>query len=278
VGIFTVLAVLVTVAVAGMTISENRQPPVPLEVVIDMPPPPPESVVDQAIVSAPQPVADVGTSSAPDQKLAESRETEAESMVVGGSSPEAQDRGAQRPANSPGENVQQIDTAAGSESLDDMPSVPYSMPESTDVRTEDSEEVAASVVEAADGATEGPTASNETIGAEAEAADEPPSQVDSDSLAATVVEPSIEERQPSVTSTFDAPASLFDAVVVSRRSNLRSEPGPDSPVLAKLNPGDRVFRLDDKPVEGYYRVSADGIVGWIWWLNVSDGPGGNVEG
>jgi hypothetical protein len=274
VGIFTVLAVLVTVAVAGMTISENRRPLPPLVVVSDIPPPAPESVVEQTTVSAPQPAADGGAPGAPDQKFAEARETEAESVVEGGSSPKARDRDAQGPADPRAEDVQEIDTAAGIESLDDMPLPPNPIPENVVVRTKGGQEVAESVVEAA----EGPTASNETIGAEVEAAAEPPSRVDSDSLAATVVEPSIEERQPLVTSTFDAPASLFDAVVISRRSNLRSEPGPDSLVLAKLNPGERVFRLDDKPVEGYYRVSADGIVGWIWWLNVSDGPGGNVEG
>jgi hypothetical protein len=277
VGIFTVLAVLVTVAVAGMTISENRQPPPLLEVVIDMPPPPPESVAEQTVVSAPQPEADGGAPGAPDQEIAEAREIEAESVVEGGSSPEARDREAQGPADPPAEDVPEIDTAAGSESLDDMPP-PNFMPGSVDARTEDPEEVAASRAEAADGATDGTIASNETIDAEVGAADEQPSRVGADSLAATAVEPSTEERQPPVTSTFDAPASLFDAVIISRRSNLRSEPGPDSPVLAKLNPGERVFRLDDKPVEGYYRVSSGGIVGWIWWLNVSDGPGGNVEG
>jgi len=277
VGIFTVLAVLVTVAVAGMTISENRQPLPPLEVVIDMPPPAPESVAEQMAVSAPQPEADGGAPGAPNQEIAEPLEIEAESMVEGESSPEARDREAQGPADPPAEYVPEIDTAAGSESLDDMPP-PNAMPGSVDARTEDPEEVAASVAEAADGATDGTIASNETIDAEVEAADEQPSRLGADSLAATVVEPWIEQRQPSVTSTFDAPASLFDAVIISRRSNLRSEPGPDSPVLAKLNPGERVFRLEDKPVEGYYRVSSGGIVGWIWWLNVSDGPGGNVEG
>jgi len=281
VGIFTVLAVLVTVAVAGMTISENRQPLPPLEVVIDMPPPAPDSVVEQATAPAPElapePAVGGGAPSAPDQRFAEAGETEAEPVVVGGSSPEAEGGDTQMLPDPPAAVVQEIDTAAGSGSFDATPP-PNSMPESIDVRTEASEEVAASVVEAADGEADGPIASNETIGAEVEASDEPPSRVDPDSLAVAVVEPSIEERQPSITSTFDAPASLFDAVVISRRSNLRSEPGPDSAVLAKLKPGERVFRLDDKPVLGYYRVSSDGIVGWIWWLNVSDGPGGNVEG
>ena len=277
VGIFTVLAVLVTVAVAGVTISANRQPNPPLEVVIDVPPPAPESIVEQTTELAPEPAAAAGAPSATDQRFGGALGTAAELAGEGGSSVQAEGGDARMVPNPPATDVQEIDTAAGSFSLD-TPPPPNSMPESIDARTEDPEEVAAPVVEAAERAADATIASKETIDAEVEAADEPPSRVDSNSLAAAPVEPSIKERPPSVTSTFDAPASLFDAVVVNRRSNLRSEPGPDSPVLAKLKPGERVFRLDEKPVEGYYRVSADGVVGWIWWLNVSDGPGGNVEG
>ena len=75
-----------------------------------------------------------------------------------------------------------------------------------------------------------------------------------------------------------APPPPVDAVVVSRRSNLRAAPGTEAEVLARLEPGERALRLDDKPVLGYYRVSYGGRIGWIWWLNVRDGPGGNVPG
>ncbi len=351
VGIFAVLAVLVTVAVAGVTISENRQLNPPLEVVIDMPPPatqlsatqlsatqlsttqPPatQPVVEQAAGPAPEPEAepdaDGGAPSAADQQFAEALGTAAELAGEGESSPQVEGGDAQRLPDPPATDVQEpatglqefatdvqeIDTAAGSagsagsERVDDMPPQDP-IPESVDVRTETPEAVAAPPVDA----SSGPIASNETTDAEVESAgvettgveptgveptnvetrDEPPSRVVSNSLAATIVEPPMEERPPLIASTFDGPepaydapessydvlAPLSDAVVISRRSNLRSEPGPDSPVLAKLNPGQRVFRLDDKPVLGYYRVSSEGVVGWIWWLNVSDGPGGNVAG
>lgn len=214
VGVFAVLAILVTVAVVGAMFAGTRQQRPPLEVVVDMPPPAPEPVAEQTPEPAPESVADGETPIAPDQMLAESRED------------------APRPPDPSAENVQEIDTAAGSDTVDEAPP-PSPVAETVDAGTEDREIAAA---------------------------------------------PAMEEPRPSVRSTFDYPTPLFDAVVISRRSNLRSEPGPDSPVLAKLDPGERVYRLDDKPVLGYYRVSAEGVVGWIWWLNVSDGPGGNVEG
>jgi uncharacterized protein YgiM (DUF1202 family) len=259
VGIYTVLAVLVAVAVAGVSISESRRPLPPLEVVIDMPPL--------------APAVGGGAPGTADHKVAEARPTEAQSAGEGESYPEAEGGDAPRLADAPAEDVQEIETAAGSDGFDATPP-PNPIPPRVDARTEDREGVAAPPAETPNG----PIASNETIGADVETADDPPSPVEFNSLVATVIEPAMEERQPSIASTYDAPTPLFDAVVISRRSNLRSEPGPDSPVLAKLNPGERVFRLDDKPVLGYYRVSSEGVVGWIWWLNVRDGPGGNFEG
>ena len=296
VGIFTVLAVLVAVAVAGVSISENRRPLPPLEVVIDMPPPAPEPVAartpELAPELAPEPAPELagepavgdGAPSAPDPRVVAARATEAESAGEGESHPEPEGGDGPRLADAPAEdvqepeNVQEIETAAGSDDFDATPP-PDPIAPRVDSRTEDREGGAAPPVET----PSGPTASNETVGADVETADGPAAGIDLNSLVATFVEPAMEERQPSMASTYvaptdDTPAPLGDAVVISRRSNLRSEPGPDSMVLAKLNPGERVFRLDDKPVLGYYRVASEGVVGWIWWLNVSDGPGGNIEG
>jgi hypothetical protein len=179
------------------------------------------------------------------------------------------------------EDVPEIDTAAGSDDFDATPQ-PNPIPEKADVRTEGPEQTAPPAIEVPDKVPDGGGASNEAVGDAAETAAETaadtPSRDDLNSLAVTVVEPATEENRPPVTSTYDGPTPLFGAVVISRRSNLRSEPGPDSPVIAKLNPGERVFRLDDKPVFGYYRVSSGGVVGWVWWLNVRDGPGGNIQG
>lgn len=57
-------------------------------------------------------------------------------------------------------------------------------------------------------------------------------------------------------------------VVVLRRSNLRSQPGPQGRVLAKVNPGDRMMRTTTMPIEGYYRVDHSAGTGWIWYKNL----------
>ena len=63
-------------------------------------------------------------------------------------------------------------------------------------------------------------------------------------------------------------------IVVLRRSNLRSQPGPQGRVLAKVNPGDRMMRTTTMPIDGYYRVDHSAGTGWIWYKNVqpSDAP------
>jgi hypothetical protein len=244
-GIFAVLAVLVAVAVAGALIAENRRSYPPLEVVIDMPPPTPERAPEAVAAATPEPEVDGGAPSAPAEHAAD--------------------------------DVQEIDTAAGNGGGDETPS-PNPIAGKVDSATEDRETGVAPPVEVSDEASNEPAGPDETTATNVEAAAEPGPPGDLDRLATTAVEPPIEERQPAATSSFfDAPGPLFDAVVIIRRSNLRSEPGTDSPVLAKLEPGERVFRLDDKPVLGYYRVSSQGVVGWIWWLNVRDGPGGNID-
>lgn len=273
VAVYVVLAVLVAVAVAGVTMSGNRQPLPPLEVVIDMPPPATKPAVDHALGPAPEPEDHVPN--APDRRLAEVPETDVELASKDDLPSAAEGGGLHGLSDPPATDVQEIETAAGSESIDDMPPPPGPIEESVNGRKEDAE--AAGAIQAGAASNE-PVAANETMDAEFETTEPPPSEDLANGSPATELEPAIEGRQLPVESTLDAPDPFFEVVVISRRSNLRSQPEVDSPVLAKLNPGDQVFRMDDTPVEGYYRVSSQGIVGWIWWLNVSDGPGGNVDG
>jgi hypothetical protein len=250
-GIFAVLAVLVTVAVAGALIAGNHRSDPPLEVVVDMPPPAAKSAPESVAAATPEPEVDGGAPSTP--------------------------------AESAADDVPEIDTAAGNGGGDEA-TPPNPIAENGGIAPEDRETATPPPVAVSDGAPneavgpDEPAGPDKATGADAEAAAEPGLPGGPDRLATTAVEPPIEERRPAATSSFlDAPGTLFDAVVIIRRSNLRSEPGTDSPVLAKLDPGERVFRLDDKPVQGYYRVSSQGVVGWVWWLNVRDGPGGNID-
>jgi hypothetical protein len=250
-GIFAVLAVLVTVAVAGALIAGNHRSDPPLEVVVDMPPPAAKSAPESVAEATPEPEVDGGAPNTP--------------------------------AESAADDVPEIDTAAGNGGGDEA-TPPNPIAENGGIAPEDRETATPPPVAVSDGAPneavgpDEPAGPDKATGADAEAAAEPGLPGGPDRLATTAVEPPIEERRPAATSSFfDAPGTLFDAVVIIRRSNLRSEPGTDSPVLAKLDPGERVFRLDDKPVQGYYRVSSQGVVGWVWWLNVRDGPGGNID-
>jgi hypothetical protein len=244
VGIFAVLAVLVTVAVAGALIAGNRRSSYPpLEVVVDMPPP----AAGPAPGPAPESVAA--------RTLGPVPELHPEPEGAGGA-PRA-------PTERAAEDVQEIDTAAGNSGVDEA-TPPNPIPENDDIATGDREAATPPVV-VSDRAPNEMTDSNKTT--------------DSNETTESKETPGTDVEAAAATSNFfDAPVTLFDAVVIVRRSNLRSEPGPDSEVLAKLDPGERVFRLDDKPVQGYYRVSSQGVVGWIWWLNVRDGPGGKIDG
>lgn len=58
-------------------------------------------------------------------------------------------------------------------------------------------------------------------------------------------------------------------MVVTRGSNMRAEPSVNAPLVAHYKPGERVYRMEEKAVLGYYLVRSDKATGWIWWMNVA---------
>jgi hypothetical protein len=61
---------------------------------------------------------------------------------------------------------------------------------------------------------------------------------------------------------------------VNRGSNLRGAPSANADLVEHLTEGERVVRLQDQVVLGYYPVRYGDIDGWIWWMNVEAIPPG----
>jgi hypothetical protein len=59
-------------------------------------------------------------------------------------------------------------------------------------------------------------------------------------------------------------------MVVTRGSNMRAEPSVNAPLIAHLTAGERVHRMEEKAVLGYFLVRSDKATGWIWWANVAE--------
>ncbi|HRW61477.1 MAG TPA: hypothetical protein P5340_12580, partial [Defluviicoccus sp.] len=59
-------------------------------------------------------------------------------------------------------------------------------------------------------------------------------------------------------------------MVVTRGSNMRAEPSVNAPLIAHFAAGERVHRMEEKAVLGYYLVRSDKATGWIWWANVAE--------
>ncbi|VUX47958.1 exported hypothetical protein [Candidatus Defluviicoccus seviourii] len=59
-------------------------------------------------------------------------------------------------------------------------------------------------------------------------------------------------------------------MVVTRGSNMRAEPSVNAPLIAHFTAGERVYRMEEKAVLGYYLVRSDKATGWIWWTNVAE--------
>ena len=59
-------------------------------------------------------------------------------------------------------------------------------------------------------------------------------------------------------------------MVVTRGSNMRAEPSVTAPLVAHFKAGERVYRMEEKAVLGYYLVRSDKATGWIWWMNVAE--------
>lgn len=59
-------------------------------------------------------------------------------------------------------------------------------------------------------------------------------------------------------------------MVVSRGSNMRAEPSVNAALVAHFKAGERVYRMEEKAVLGYYLVRSDKATGWIWWTNVAE--------
>lgn len=77
----------------------------------------------------------------------------------------------------------------------------------------------------------------------------------------------------------EAPAQTNGGLpmVVTRGSNMRAEPSVNAPLIAHFTAGERVYRMEEKAVLGYYLVRSDKATGWIWWTNVAEDqqpPGG----
>lgn len=62
-------------------------------------------------------------------------------------------------------------------------------------------------------------------------------------------------------------------MVVTRGSNMRAEPSVNAPLIAHFTAGERVYRMEEKAVLGYYLVRSDKATGWIWWMNVAEDRG-----
>lgn len=58
-------------------------------------------------------------------------------------------------------------------------------------------------------------------------------------------------------------------MIVTRGSNMRAEPSVNASLVAHFKAGERVYRMEEKPVLGYYLVRSDRATGWIWWMNVA---------
>lgn len=59
-------------------------------------------------------------------------------------------------------------------------------------------------------------------------------------------------------------------MVVTRGSNMRAEPSVHAALVAHFKAGERVYRMEEKAVLGYYLVRSDKATGWIWWTNVAE--------
>jgi hypothetical protein len=59
-------------------------------------------------------------------------------------------------------------------------------------------------------------------------------------------------------------------VVVTRGSWLRAEASAEAAVIGHVRRGERLVRLGDTPVAGYYPVMHQTLQGWVWWRNVSE--------
>lgn len=59
-------------------------------------------------------------------------------------------------------------------------------------------------------------------------------------------------------------------MLVTRGSNMRAEPSVNAPLVAHFKAGERVYRMEEKAVLGYYLVRSDKATGWIWWTNVAE--------
>ncbi len=81
-------------------------------------------------------------------------------------------------------------------------------------------------------------------------------------------------EEPAATAAEDGGGEIAEEpfievpLVVTRGSNLRTEPTVASPRLMWVARGSGALLLDPEPVHGYYKVATGEREGWIWHINV----------
>ncbi len=85
-------------------------------------------------------------------------------------------------------------------------------------------------------------------------------------------EPATATAPPEPAPAAEAPPQTNGGLpmVVTRGSNMRAEPSVNAPLIAHFTAGERVYRMEEKAVLGYYLVRSDKATGWIWWANVAE--------